>query len=120
MRLGESAHNPTCQYHPRRVRRTVAQEESHHARLTNLLHGSAASETLLAARSKKNERVRGEIRGNALIAVEKRMAEMKAANEKRREDQGMVGDGSGESSRGKKRPNLKPAWEEGGLTKKPL
>jgi hypothetical protein len=100
------------------VRPTAAQEQARQSTLTNLLHGSAASETLLAARHKKNERVRGEIRGNVLLAVEKRMAEVKAANEKRENQEGLSN--AGESSSRKKKPNLKPAWTEGGLTKKSL
>jgi hypothetical protein len=122
MRLGNEAHHPTCQYHPRKVRRTAAQDQAHRDTLTNLLHGAPASETLLKARDQRNERVRTEIRGNALVAIEKRMAEMKAAAEKKSSDENTLAGGMGvvgEGSR-KRKPNLKPAWEEGGLKKKAL
>ncbi|EHK97263.1 putative E3 ubiquitin-protein ligase ARI7 [Glarea lozoyensis 74030] len=89
---------------------------------TNLLHGAPASETLLKARDQKNERVRTEIRGNALLAIEKRMADMKAAAEKRSHEEKMKNGGMGVNGEGsrKRKPNLKPAWEEGGLKKKAL
>jgi hypothetical protein len=80
---------------------------------------------LLKAREKKNERVRVEIRGHALGAIERRLAEMKATAQRKREDGKMSGEEmdtgmGGESLSKKRKPNLKPAWEEGGLKKKAL
>lgn len=87
-------------YHPRRIQTPRNQEATVQGQLTQLVHGGPISETLEKARSRRNERVRAELRPLAAQAAERRMREME---QNRKEEKG------GEK---KRRLNLHAPWEE--------
>lgn len=104
MRIGDEAHAPTCDYHPRKRQKTKAQQAAGQVQMTESLLGAPASEALLRARDARNERVRAELRPKALEAAE---ARMKAERERVREE------AKNQTPEMKKRKvRLLPAWEE--------
>lgn len=111
-RFGETAHAPTCSYHPNKVRASKYQEEATRDRMTQLVHGGPVSEALQQARQARNARIRAEVRPLALEAAEKRMKEAREQAKARELEMK-------ESNLPKRRKTkLVPAWEEGGLTKR--
>lgn len=104
MRIGQEAHAPTCDYHPRKLQKSKAQQAAGQVHMTETLLGGPASEALLRARDARNERVRAELRPKAAEAAEARMkAELERAKE----------GGKNESPEKKRRRvRLLPAWEE--------
>jgi hypothetical protein len=100
MRIGAEAHHPTCDYHPRKIRKLPSQIANNQAQLTETVLGEPASEALLRAREARNQRVRAELRPKTAEAALKRMEEQR---ERVKEEGG---------ERKKRKVRLVPAWVE--------
>lgn len=109
IRLGGQAHARHCVYHPEHVRKRPDELNAERNRTLEAVHGGAVSEVLQQARAEHQEKRRATIRPLALEAAEKRMQEMK---ETQKEDVSTVAK--------KRKVVLKPAWEEGGIARRPF
>ena len=105
LRMGNEAHAPHCDHHPRKMQKSKAQQAAAQVQMAETLLGGPASEALLRARTAKNERVRAELRPKAAEAAEARMKAMREAEKEKAKE-------GGEPVMKKKHVKLLPAWEE--------
>ncbi|CAG8958062.1 hypothetical protein HYFRA_00000406 [Hymenoscyphus fraxineus] len=118
MRIGNSAHALSCPYNPNHQgslrslnRNNITMNDPRAQNLTNLIHGGPISSELAEARFEWRQRQNAKMRVEAREAAEKRLREMEASK-------GPEVKKKGEAARKKRKVNLLPAWEEGGVRKR--
>lgn len=109
LRLGGPAHARHCIYHPDHVRKGGKELEADRHRALHAVHGGEVSEELRAAQLEAQDIRRKQIREEALKATQKRLEDMKETKKEEKP-----------TPPKKRKPNLKPAWEEGGHARRPF
>lgn len=104
LRIGMTAHAPTCKSHPRRIQIRPDQKLANQARIFASVHGSMPSDAVQQARYQRDAKVRATIRPQALEAAERRAREAALAREAQEQ--------TSNSHKKPKRTKLIAPWEE--------